>query len=57
MKSRFQTMNELIIQAYTIWLEQNRKDVENLDDQFDYRELCEWFGKEAGIVIKHEYEN
>jgi len=46
-------MNSLILRAYTEWLEKQPKDVlENTD----YKALCEWFGKEAGNLVKYNYE-
>lgn len=54
MQKTEQTMNSLLIRAYTVWLDQQPEHVKN---ELDYKELCEWFGKEAGNFIKHNYEN
>ena len=46
-------LEQLIIRAYTIWLEKNGKEI---TEKLDYLELSQWFGKEVGIVVKNAYE-
>ena len=46
-------LNSLILRAYTEWLD-NQPD--HVKTEMDYKELCEWFGKEAGNLVKYNYE-
>ena len=46
-------LEQLVIRAYTIWLEKNGKEI---TEKLDYCELSQWFGKEVGILVKNAYE-
>jgi hypothetical protein len=47
------SLNVLVLRAYTIWLEKNGKEI---TEKLDYLELSKWFGQEVGIVVKNAYE-
>jgi hypothetical protein len=47
------SLDELVLRAYTIWLEKNGKEI---TEKLDYLELSKWFGQEVGIVVKNAYE-